>query len=553
MKTLTSKVALFFLSICTLVKAMNQPPKSPQDLLVGAAGAGNMKGLNFHIKTQKMSPNTNNSAGRNALGMAAGNGQLESVQFLLDAGANPNIKDAVGLTPLAWAVLILNQNKTEQNYLDVINALLSKGARLDIFDNTGLSILHGATRAGNINIIKLLLNVGAKNIINHEGAQDKGRTPVAEALRAARDAIIHVDLENQNIDNKAAFASSLNEAIEQLKKKETKKLATVEIINVINLLKQNGARTNITDALGHTLDYYINEVQLISDAERAQLLQALGYPITSRVIKYNQAHLPQAIEGLKNLRTLIQSPVLFTKINMLIWTIEAAQQESNQTRKYDILRIGMAFVAKIKEILKTSVQDKAFFNDIENQLNVIRTILRDNALILSGKAKYTAPKLAPITKPVAAAQPPPIVQLSTKPLLKPSATPAPAQKIPLAPATRPAPAAAQSVKTTSNTPNEPYPILTTITNETRGFVIVHLPGKDSFRIGAKQYWQGSQQLEGTIIVELKNGKAMISADISGKRVIVIDENQNQRLVNLSDKTYRMSITPHNLIFTPSKL
>lgn len=389
------------LTLCILSPAM-QPLKTPQDLLVGAAGAGNQKGLNFHLITQKMSPDTKNKSGQSALGMAAGNGQVEAVQFLLAQGANPNIQDNSGLTPLAWAAFTLNQQKTEKDYETIIKALLQRGARLDIYDINGLSVLHGAARSGNTGIVKLLLDNGARKLVNHEGSTEKGRTPIAEALRASRDAIIHVDLENKDIVSQAEFGQELEDAIAQLRKKEERKLLTAEIIGVINLLKAYGANTNTVDALGHRLDYYIDEVQVISEFERKQLLNALNISAKPRIIQYQQADLAHVISGLENFKSLIQknTPVLARKIQMLIWTIQAAQKEVNPGRQYDMLRIGMALIAKIKELLKDALADKSLFADVEAALNTYRTVLRDNALVISGKAQLT-----PIQQPSSAPKP----------------------------------------------------------------------------------------------------------------------------------------------------
>lgn len=412
---------LLMLAGLPAISMQHQNPKTDADQLVGAAGAGNIKGLNYWIKTQKMNPNTYNTYGRSALGLAAGNGQLEAVNFILNAQANPNIQDITGLTPLHWAVLILNQQKTEQDYIEIIKTLLSKGARLDILDKNDLSILHFAARSGNPTIIKLVLDSDAKRFINHEGSQEKGRTPLQEALRASRDAIIHVDLENKDINNQADFAQALEQAITELKKKEERKLATIEIINVINLLKRYGARTDIADALGHKLDYYINEVQLISEPDRINLLNTLNLPVTPRMIKYQQADLNQAIASLQNLQSML--PALTSKINMIVWTLQAAQREANTVRKYDILRISMALLAKTKELMKTEITDPTFFADIENSLNQVRTIVRDNALIVSQKATPQRAPLAPLTRPTGA-QPKisPAVQPTTKPA--PAITPA---------------------------------------------------------------------------------------------------------------------------------
>lgn len=527
MNYLSKKLALILLSMSALLNAFAPPQaKTPADLLVGAAGAGNIKGLNYHIKTQKMSPDTLNTAGRSALGMAAGNAQVESVNFLLNAGADPNIKDTNGLTPLHWAVLILNQNKTQQDYENVVRALLSKGARLDILDNQGLSVLHGAARSGNIGILQLLLNSGAQQFINHEGAQEKGRTPLMEAIRASRDAIIHVDLENKDIANHAEFEKALNDAIAQLKKKEEKKLATVEVIQVIDLLKKYGAKTNLVDALGHTPDYYINEVQLASEQDRINLLRALNAPITPRIIENQLADLPNAIARIENLRTMLPSPALAQKIQMLIWTIQAAQREPDKTRQYDILRIAMALIAKIKEIIKDTVKDKALFTDIENALNQIRTILRDSALVVSGKVAAPAvPQPKPVLKPLAKPAP-----AQPQPLLKPLAKPAPA-RIP----TTPQPAA----------PIRNVPVLTLIDNRTNSMVIAHIgntvqiqPGK-SLALASlpldDQYFIFEVGVSDTITWQINNGNSTITQP-NGSTI-------QQQLA--PGGRYHLTITPNN--------
>lgn len=403
------RIGLIFLGLCSLAQGAQVSVKSKEDLFVGAAGAGKTDNLEIGLKNGA-SLNSISSFGQSALGMAAGFGHLNAVQWLLARGANPNIQDKGGLTPLAWATFMNNlqrpgnpkATKTEQDYINVINALLAAGARTDILDNGGLSVLHGAARSGSLATIKLLLDNGAQRLINHEGRQDKGRTPLMEAIRAARDAITHVDLENKDISNQAEFEKALTEAIDQLKDKEARKLSTNQIVAVINLLKRYGANTNMVDALGHTADYYINEVQLISDAERIQLLQALNFPVTNRIIiKYQLSDLPQAIVRLQNLQAKLGIPVVTRKIQMLIWAILAAQRESNRDRQYNILQIGMALIAKIKELIKEAIPDKARFNELENELNNIRTILRDTALVGSNKARLT-PQPAAQPQPVAA-------------------------------------------------------------------------------------------------------------------------------------------------------
>ena len=46
----------------------------------------------------------------------------------------------------------------------------------------------------------------------------------------------------------------------------------------------------------------------------------------------------------------------------------------------------MALISKLKEETKELLKDTEFFKDIEQNINDIRTIVRDAALVVSGKA-----------------------------------------------------------------------------------------------------------------------------------------------------------------------
>ena len=159
---------LFITGICP---AMQKPPA---DMLVGAAAANNIKGLNYWIKTQKVQPTVIDSHGHTPLGRAATNGQYQALAYLVDAGAPINQKDADGLSPLAWAVIAQDPSKA-QEYANIVQYLISKGADVNARDNKGITILHNAARGGNVGTIKMLLNHGANRDINAEGSQEKGR------------------------------------------------------------------------------------------------------------------------------------------------------------------------------------------------------------------------------------------------------------------------------------------------------------------------------------------------------------------------------------------
>ena len=169
-------LSLLLLIAGIICPAMQKPP---EDMLVGAAAANNIKGLNYWIKTQKVQPTVIDSHGHTPLGRAAANRQYQAVAYLVDAGAPINQKDSDGLSPLAWAVIAQDPSK-QHEYANIVHYLISKGADVNARDNKGITVLHNAARGGNVAIIKMLLDHDAKRDINAEGSQKKAEHQLAK-------------------------------------------------------------------------------------------------------------------------------------------------------------------------------------------------------------------------------------------------------------------------------------------------------------------------------------------------------------------------------------
>uniref|UniRef100_A0A667X174 Euchromatic histone-lysine N-methyltransferase 2 n=1 Tax=Myripristis murdjan TaxID=586833 RepID=A0A667X174_9TELE len=91
--------------------------------------------------------------GYTGLHHAAKLGNLEIVYLLLETGqVDVNAQDSGGWTPIIWAA--------EHKHVDVIRALLNRGADVTIRDKEMNVCLHWASFAGSVDIAELVLNAG---------------------------------------------------------------------------------------------------------------------------------------------------------------------------------------------------------------------------------------------------------------------------------------------------------------------------------------------------------------------------------------------------------
>jgi ankyrin repeat protein len=75
------------------------------------------------------------------------------VRFLLQRGADPNIRNKKGMTPLQLA--------TAMGFTDGVEALVKGGANVNVSDQTGETPLIAAVHARNVTLVRLLLEKGA--------------------------------------------------------------------------------------------------------------------------------------------------------------------------------------------------------------------------------------------------------------------------------------------------------------------------------------------------------------------------------------------------------
>jgi ankyrin repeat protein len=111
------------------------------------------------------------TTGESGLHIVVERRDLTWLSFLLTKGANPNIRDNKGITPLVLA--------TQLGFIDGVQQLIAKGAKVDIPDSTGETPLISAVHRHDIPMMRLLLRAGA----DPDRADSSGRSARDYAAR----------------------------------------------------------------------------------------------------------------------------------------------------------------------------------------------------------------------------------------------------------------------------------------------------------------------------------------------------------------------------------
>jgi uncharacterized protein len=93
------------------------------------------------------------SSGDTGLHVSVARSDATWIRFLLQRGADPNIRNKKGLTPLQLA--------TALRFTEGVEALVKGGANVNVGDQTGETPLITAVHTGNVRLVRLLLEQGA--------------------------------------------------------------------------------------------------------------------------------------------------------------------------------------------------------------------------------------------------------------------------------------------------------------------------------------------------------------------------------------------------------
>lgn len=124
--------------------------------------------------------------GASPLWLAARLGDLDMMRALLDAGADPELRSAYGVTPLMVAAGLTQTDSRMvaiEKLLEAVTMLaLDVGADIHAVDRGGQTAVHGAANVSGDALIRFLVDQGADPMVEDR----RGRTPLDVATRTLR-------------------------------------------------------------------------------------------------------------------------------------------------------------------------------------------------------------------------------------------------------------------------------------------------------------------------------------------------------------------------------
>ena len=131
-----------------------------------------------------------------ALTIAASEGHLEAIQFLLDNGASASSRRKGGWTPLHGAASCLRGS------VKAVELLLDTGADISASTDEGFSVLHAAASLGDPDVLQILISRGATAKASYKPLD---RTPLHLAVINGREEAVRLLVQNTaNLDAKDA-------------------------------------------------------------------------------------------------------------------------------------------------------------------------------------------------------------------------------------------------------------------------------------------------------------------------------------------------------------
>ncbi len=153
-----------------------------------AAYSGDLATLSMLIEPSSDIINSKTLSGDSALHVAVSQGQLATIEYLIEKGIEINYANSAGYTALHLAV---NESK-----LDIIRYLIKKGIEANCKNNFGDTALHIAVYQGNLPVTQCLIKGG----VNLNCTNEYGDTPLHLAVGGSPIRIVEELLVQEKID-----------------------------------------------------------------------------------------------------------------------------------------------------------------------------------------------------------------------------------------------------------------------------------------------------------------------------------------------------------------
>ena len=126
--------------------------------------------------------------GRSGLHIAADRRDVTWIAYLLENGANPNIADRRGVTPLMRA--------SQLGFYEGIEQLVAAGARVDVSNSTGETPLILAVHRRDTSMMRILLKAGA----DPDRTDNSGRSARDYAELEGKDSLVYAEIARDDGD-----------------------------------------------------------------------------------------------------------------------------------------------------------------------------------------------------------------------------------------------------------------------------------------------------------------------------------------------------------------
>jgi ankyrin repeat protein len=146
--------------------------------IVEAAKKGDLRTVKTILEKDPAKLNAVDEEKYTALHWACMRAQWEIAKYLIEKGADLNIKGGDGAPPITWAA--------HHDNVEIVRSMVERGAELNIKNLWGMTELHTAIWRGNIHVVEYLLDAGSDPAIK----TNEGWTAMHYAHRSGHDNVI---------------------------------------------------------------------------------------------------------------------------------------------------------------------------------------------------------------------------------------------------------------------------------------------------------------------------------------------------------------------------